>query len=495
MSHLTELSPNLFDFIPTRFFQPLAAPSQRIYATTLMHLYRLAQIEFVLSEESAVNGVISVVAEAAQAEQELLTQDAVVQSELRLLEKFSLPNDLSELEETYQRQRLQARAILRYLIATGWLVTEQQPNGAYHYTFPSYTFSFFRTFQEITERRATEFEGMIYGIYAMLKEADEAQVSPYALIQQVHSQTQQIIDGLKQLHDNIKGYLEQLISDVDANEILRHFSTYQGLITPAYHRLKTADHVARYRHEIQQKVSAYLRDTQWVQRVGQELQRRQPQFSTEEAEQTIRQQLTYIEAQFGELDDFIKKIDDRHRLYADNLVSQVKYRLQGRQDNKGKLVSLLESLKECPRRSVEMLTPLFSMFDVAYLDQNSMRRPAKEQKAYQPIALPPSQMETADWEAIQEKLERDIKNMITPERVWAYLSPHLENQPRVESSQLPLETMEDWLMLIGLRVYADVADSPYRCLEPPTDHFWVERQTDLGIFQCHNLQFERRPHG
>ncbi len=481
---LLESPKNLFDIVPPRLFQPLTAPSQRIYAAALLNLYQRAQLEFVLQEEAAVETVINAVAEADQAEQELLGQDSGVQEELHTLEKYS-GLDAVMIQETYQKQRLQARAILRYLIATGWLVTEQQPNGAYHYTFPSHTFPFFKAFREIIERRPTEFEGMIYGIYAMLRDPD-AQVSGYALFQQVHSQTQQIIDGLKQLQDNIKGYLDQLISDVEVNEILRNFAKYQGMITPAYHRLKTADHVSRYRHDIQQRISDYIRDTQWVGRVAQEMERRQPQISLAEAERIIYDQLEYIETQFDKLDNYIKKIDERHGRYADNLVSQIKYRVQGRQDLKGQLVSLLEGWREYAPRSAEPLAPLFSLFEVDYVDRDSLRKPSKEQKSYQPDALP-QQFEAVDLESLQEKLAHRMEQLITPAKVWAYLAPHLEGQAQVKSNQLPLETVEDWLMLIGLRVYANIPHSPYRCLEPPPDQPWVEQ----GPFRCYNLQFEK----
>ncbi len=476
---------NLFDILPATLFQPLAAPSRRSYAAVLLRLYDLAQGMAMVAEEAAVEAVVEVVAAADQAERDLLAQD----TEPELLALAGEPEE-GEAQEAYRRQRLQARAILRRLEATKWLVREVQPDYSKYFTLPDHAFPLLEAFRQVVERRPTEFEGLIYDTYLLLNKPD-LRMSGYVLLQQAHDQTRRIAAGLKQLQHNIGAYIEQLLAGLEVREVLENFSSYRAEVAPNYHRLKTADHVARYRLDIEQAIGRRLRDGEWIAQAAQEAQRRRPGLSTAEAERQVYEQLEYIQRHFDQMGGTMVLIDERHSRYAEAAVAQVRYRVGGGLDLPGRLVELCRLLGAQPGRGGAMapapLARLFRLFGVDFLSPRSLRTPAQLRAAYQPpalITLPPDPLAL---EAMMADAVREIKSLITPRQAWEYLSAHLDGREMVESAELPVAGLPDWLLLIGLLLYADLPESPYRCLEPPPERPWLARPP----FRCPNLRFAR----
>lgn len=100
-----------FDILPPTLFQPLAAPSRRLYLAVLLRLFAMAQATTLLAEEAIVFTVIEVIATPGN---EVVKWDAETQAEFTALAAV-LPTGNTETaaDEIYRRQRLQARALLR----------------------------------------------------------------------------------------------------------------------------------------------------------------------------------------------------------------------------------------------------------------------------------------------------------------------------------------------------------------------------------------------
>lgn len=475
----------LFDRLPATLFQPLAAPSRRVYAAVLLRLYELAQAMATVEEEAAVEAIVDVVAAAGQAECDLLVEET--QEELQTL--AGEPQE-ADLQDSYRRQRLQARAILRRLEAAGWLAREVQRDYSRHYTLPAYTFPLLEAFHQVVERRATEFEGLIYDTYLLLNRPD-SRMSGYVLLQQAHEQTSRIVAGLKQLQHNIGSYIEQIVANLEVREVLASFGAYRVQVAPNYHRLKTADNVARYRLDIEQAISRYERDATWIAQATQEAQRRHPGLTPAEAERQIWAQLAYIRHQFGQMSETMALIDERHSRYAEAAVAQVRYRVSGGLDLPGRLVELCRLLGSISgrggERAPDALTQLFRLFAVDFVGPRSLRTPTQVRRAYQPPALIDLPDDPLALQAMLAAVEEEIRSTIRPEDAWAHLAAHLDGRDVVESCELPLETLHDWLLLISLLLYADLPESQYRCLAPPAECRWLER----GPFRCPNLRFAR----
>jgi hypothetical protein len=475
--------PNLFDTLPPTLFAPLTAPTRRLYAAALLRLYDLAQGAFVVEDAAATEAVLDVLAATDPDERDALAQE--IAPELAALEEEADPRD------TARQQRRQARAMLRRLANTGWLVREPQRDFSVHWTLPEYTFPLLESFRRVLERRPAEFEGLIYSTYRLVHKP-EAAVSGYALLQQAHEQTRQIITGLKQLQHNIGSYIERVIADYGVREVLANFAAYQGEIAPNYHRLKTADHVARYRLDILRTIRGWRDDPQWLDAATAEARQRRPDLSPEVARRGLVEQLLFIARQFEQMDTVTGLIDERHSRYAEATVSQVQYQLGAGRDLRRQLVDLCRHLG-AGRANASDPAPaefaaLFHLYTVDYLTARSLYTPPQARSAYQPPPLAGGVPDPTLLATLRAALEAERAQQITPARVWAYLAPHLAEQTVVESADLPLAGLEDWLLLLGLRVFAETPDSPYQLLDPPPTRPWASR----GAFRYPNFQIARR---
>ena len=131
------------------------------------------------------------------------------------------------------------------------------------------------------------------------------------------------------------------------------------------------------------------------------------------------------------------------------------------------------------------LAELFSLFEVDHVSQASLRTPVQSRAAYAP---PPLDLEPVDpgvLNALRAQLQSSMESQITPAKVRDYLAPYLKQHDPIQVAELPIRTVDDWLMVIGLHAYSTMADSPYQCLPPPESHPWV----DVGAFRCRNIQF------
>jgi hypothetical protein len=482
---------NLFDLIPLTLFQPLAVPSRRIYAAVLLRLYELAQGAAFIQEEVAVEAVMEVLANISQEEQVELAQDEAVQLELQMeMQLQDEGNEYGGLKNIYRQHRAQSRVILRRLVATEWLKDEQQPDLSLHYTLLDHAFPILDGFQRAIERRPTEFEGLIYSTYQLLKQPDP-HVSGYVVLQQVYDQARRMMTGLKQLQHNIGSYIQQLTNAMPVAEVLNNFASYRTEVSPNYHRLKTADHVSRYRLDIQQSIDGMVQSNTWLDAAIVEARRRRPDLPVLEAEREIYGQLVYIQRQFEQMDTVMSAIDERHSRYAEAAVVQVKYGVGGGQDLTSRLIKLCHQLREIPgsvhRGVPEPLVSLFRLFEVSFLNRRSLYSPRQTRQTHQPLPLATTWLDPSAHRDIYEQLTHEMESLITPRRVWTYLAPHLQDQEIIETCSLPLETLDDWLMLIGLQVYSDVLQEHYHILSPPPARPWVETTR----FCCPNLRFEK----
>lgn len=480
------MSTHPFDILPPALFQPLAAPSRRLYLTVLLRLFSLAQEAAILDEEAVVLAVLDVIATSGN---EIAEWDAETQAEFAALEAV-LPTEATDTTgETYRRQRIQARALLRRLEATGWLKREPQPDYQEHFIFPAYTFPLLEAFQHVTEQRPTEFEGLIYDAY-LLAQRPDPHISGYVQLQQLHDRTRRIASGLKQLQHNIGQYIEALMQNLSVRDVLEHFSAYRADVAPNYHRLKTAEHLSRYRLDILQTVAGWLRNQGWLARAAQEAQRTTPDATA--AEQQVYAQLEYIQRQFDQMNDLMTLIDERHSRYAEAVVMRVRYGVGGGLDLSTQIAALCRTLGAQPdvasAPAPAPLRTLFRLFKVDFINRRSLRPPAKARAAYQPPPLADVPLDAAALQMLQDAMTEELRSKIKPADAWNYLKPHLADREWITSAELPITGFTDWLCLIGLLLYADLPDCFYTLQAPPPEQPWLER----GPYRCPNLQFVRK---
>ncbi len=233
----------LFDILPERLFQLFTGKNRQVYAEALLLLYEQCQLNRFGIEYDVMRDFFQELIEA--------------QEELGY--SFEIEDEQDEVENDLFRAR--ANVILRRLRALGWLDVETRDNFKQYIVLPHYSSRILQVLKELCEERTVEFQRFAFVTYQLLT-SDEAKRRPAFAIIEAEKMTEQLIGELTILANNMKHHAEQVAAKTSLQEVLdHHFDEYKTkIVDRSYHRLKTSDHVSRYRHQILDRVQTWLLD-------------------------------------------------------------------------------------------------------------------------------------------------------------------------------------------------------------------------------------------
>ena len=102
------------------------------------------------------------------------------------------------------------------------------------------------------------------------------------------------------------------------------------------------------------------------------------------------------------------------------------------------------------------------LFGSSFIDEKSFYSPIEGKKEFHPQEL----IETMpDVEFRQEKLRKMTEKMqriLSPERIERFVEEQLGDRAKIYASELPMETMDDFIRLIYVRLYGSRKKMQYR---------------------------------
>ena len=110
---------------------------------------------------------------------------------------------------------------------------------------------------------------------------------------------------------------------------------------------------------------------------------------------------------------------------------------------------------------IEFLSGLVRIYSVAFLDESSFYSPSEGKKSFTPAALTEKE---PDEKYRQEKLRKMMEKMqrvLSPEKIDKYVKEQLGERKEMLASQLPLETAEDFVKVIYVRLYGQRKNMSY----------------------------------
>lgn len=315
---------------------------------------------------------------------------------------------------------------------------------------------------KIRQNRQVEYQSFIYAVYTAVT-SDEALRQPHLALDRAYETTLELVSHLKTLNHNIKRYLEKVLAQEQAAEILRlHFEDYKlEVLDKAYHRLKTADNVSRYRPKIIERVQDWLHDPLWVSDVVNHELRMERTAGEEQARNEIYRKLETILQVYLGLDDLLEEIDRRNSQYAAASLRQVEYILSSGKNTEGQLLEILKYMADLRRKGHRPDSPVrdevaavFSLFSQTYLDWGSLftaRTPAR------PHGGGELSTEEEDPEARDQRLRAYIDRMarrLTRDKVNQWVLERLDGKNEVRAADLNIREIEDYVYLIYTALYA-----------------------------------------
>ena len=289
----------LFDVLPEHFFGLFAGKCRRIYAEAglcLYEQYRLAQ--FGIEQEilrDKFQELIESWAEAGVAYED---------------ESFSEKDAADE-------SRAKANHMIRRMKEFGWLDYEQRENFKIFILLPHYSSRLWGLFANLCEGRAVEYQRFAFTTYQVLS-GEAAKVQPSMAVLEAERLAEEFVEELRILLNNIKGKMEQVSAQTSLQDVLsHHFVEYRAdIVDRSYHRLKTSDHVSRYRIRTLQEVQEIRQNKERLRALCDDAVRRQLADSVEAAEYRMNASLQTIEEIYRGLDDMFAQIDRRHNQYV-----------------------------------------------------------------------------------------------------------------------------------------------------------------------------------
>ena len=289
----------LFDVLPEHFFGLLAGKCRRIYAEAglcLYEQYRLAQ--FGIEQEilrDKFQELIESWAEAGVAYED---------------ESFSEKDAADE-------SRAKANHMIRRMKEFGWLDYEQRENFKIFILLPHYSSRLWGLFANLCEGRAVEYQRFAFTTYQVLS-GEAAKAQPSMAVLEAERLAEEFVEELRILLNNIKSKMEQVSAQTSLQDVLsHHFVEYRAdIVDRSYHRLKTSDHVSRYRIGILREVQEIQQNKERMRALCDDAVRRQLADSVEAAEYRMKSSLQTIEEIYRGLDDMFAQIDRRHNQYV-----------------------------------------------------------------------------------------------------------------------------------------------------------------------------------
>ncbi|MEW6242970.1 MAG: Wadjet anti-phage system protein JetA family protein [Bacillota bacterium] len=428
----------LFDYIPENLFSVLAGPLKELHAGLLFLVYdQYRRTIYTLPRETVID----------------LFCEYLESSELQ-----EWPED-EEGQIPVQSIRDRASVLLRKFLDAKWLIQEQSYDYSFRISLPDYALSLLEVLDKIRTGYRMEFRGRILSIHQIL--TGEEGMS-YVALQQAAEYTSELVDGLKRLSHSIKAYTEKLLEKSDPREIISHiFDEYHvQVLGEQYYRLKTSEHVSKYRSGILARVKEWQASRpEIVSQAARMVQERQaPDRLT--GENTIYNWLEYIEESFTHMDELLEEIDRRNAQYARSAVEKLRFQLQQGRGVEQQIVAILRYLAakaratgerdECPPE-VDRMVRLFTLRTV---DEFSIKSPSRAKREHLPRPIEPVEIDQSIRSGKLERFRRRVGEEITVEEINRYVAELLPENGTLPLSELPLGTREEWVRLIYIILYS-----------------------------------------
>ena len=412
----------LFDVLPEHFFGLLAGKCRRIYAEAglcLYEQYRLAQ--FGIEQEilrDKFQELIESWAEAGVAYED---------------ESFSEKDAADE-------SRAKANHMIRRMKEFGWLDYEQRENFKIFILLPHYSSRLWGLFTNLCEGRAVEYQRFAFTTYQVLS-GEAAKVQPSMAVLEAERLAEEFVEELRILLNNIKNKMEQVSAQTSLQDVLsHHFVEYRAdIVDRSYHRLKTSDHVSRYRIGILREVQEIQQNKERMRALCDDAVRRQLADSVEAAEYRMNASLQTIEEIYRGLDDMFAQIDRRHNQYVRASYERALYLQQaGSARTESMIAGVLLAIAEAREEGSEVggLSRLFRLQAMDMLLPSSRYVPRKKRILEPAVTTPVRSVDEELRQRVRRESAERVARGISRQKIEAWILDVLGQRGSMEIEEL-----------------------------------------------------------
>jgi hypothetical protein len=439
---------NPFDVLPASLFNLLSSQAGELqvhYIAILLRMYEMAEFNrFGLTREIVIAEIVDYLTNDGVAGIGALagaTEDVQQAQGERGEETHRGEADLSPTGDVQEY----ASWILRRLVDAGWLEREQQVDYTEFIILPDYAFTLLEAFRNIQEQKPREYTGQLYAAHQLLTN-DSDDFSPALALTQSYENVRQVVRGLNELNQNIRRYTDRVTHERPVAELLRlQYDDYAHALGPAYHALKTSDHVSRYRRDIVTRLQEWQLDSDWLDCAADDLAT-QGRLSPAQAMSEINHYVRFIVNQLESLDPLLGEIDRRHAQYLRTSLRQIRYQLVGADGGfKDRLALLARGLAGLRAEGEDTLPdemPAFQAAPVHHPDANSLYTLPRSRAPFAPSPIVASVLDPADLRALRAVTLQELGLAITPAKIQRFVGQFFNGHRVIHVRDLPPDAFE-----------------------------------------------------
>lgn len=439
---------NLFDIIPSGFFNCLASGSnQRIYADCIQIIY--GEYEREISYRISRNRI----------------RDA--------LAMYFMENHLELSGEEYDGDRTandMAAAVIRKFASPeiGWL-EEETDDTTYEkkiiMTESGIALSEFLAGLKKPEKE--EFSSYIFNIYNTLNNGNQWKDNPYVNgIKNINKNARALSNALKKLSTFIRKIIERMIKEETLESLTENILEYcEGDFIKEYSRLTKQQNIHIYRTFIRSKLDAMNSDEELLAQMT-ECCVKEEGLDRVQAEETVFNMIHSTKRFLVEdYDEIMRDIKHKINVYLTIAVGRARFLRNRESDVRGNVERtiryIVEELKEFSMKDEmpEEFNALFTMNCNEYIDAASIRFPRKNQVIRKQTVTEIEEMTQEDIEAAKRAQQKEAYNPYSRERMKKFIEQKMGNNNTVTSDELPLNSKRD--LLSGLSAVAYARDNGF----------------------------------
>lgn len=476
---------NLFSKIPDNFFSILSSKNKNIYGLALVTLYDALILYHNKIRKSDYLDLLR-----SRGEQEI--------SSLIIEE-----DDLDEDSPLIYEPTLSAKAnlIVRRLVDTGWIVIDIDfKTGAEYILLPSYSISMLKLVYEFMNDSESKYISYVHSTYADLSLEDENQSDfMYRTLVNAFNKTRDLELEVTKLDHSIRVFHKQLATIFSPNEVLsQHFDVArEDVVDPIYHPLKTNDSIILYNGPISTILKRWLLNEEVRNKlISQALNLNHSLKSKEDAEKDIIKKINYIQDTYQKLALEMDEIDRAQSSYTKATTEKVIYLNNSDKTIKGKLETIFLSLAKVingeDRGSVypgivRDINNSIMLYQQGYIDSESLTKPFRKSSK---IDGDPMMIDDFDHEVNEGLMQSllEIMDQYSDEKVMEFMANAFKDNQEIDVKNIPVKSVEDFIMIILGTVKADSRYSFYNYVRPEN----IERITKEDKYELPNYSYVKK---
>ncbi|EEL47051.1 hypothetical protein bcere0021_8310 [Bacillus cereus Rock3-42] len=439
----------LFECIPENYFNLFTGKNRGFYA----------EVAFLLYEQFHINRAGILYSLMKDEIQEL------IETKEELGECIDVED---EMEERVQDSAERANVVLRRLKKLKWIDVEVRDQFEEFIVLPVYSSRILAVLKEICENRTIEYQRYCFTTYQLLTGV-EAEERPASAILESEKYSEQLYDELTILLHNMKNHMETIAAKDDIQQVLEHhFGEYKkDIIDKSYHRLRTSDHVSRYRNKILERIQTWFLDDEFMKRAAKDAVESGYSTSQEEVMDVLSKKMYRVEEIYSNLDEICNQIDARHYQYLRAVLDRSRYLSTYNDSTDYKISYILEHIRQTDENIFD--SSPFRLVQFRQLQEASLLSPRKKKGVYEPEQHEVTEISEEMREELKAENLRRIEKVINRKKIRKFVLEAMKGRQEIEMSELDLQNEEDALYLIYVYLYGYSRDAGYTLSEESPD--------------------------